>query len=73
MIQKKRHIAKTITYRLWSSTMSLLVIKFITGSWQIGALFSSMELIIKPLSYYFHERIWYKWIKYGVKKNECSE
>jgi len=32
-----------------------------------------MELIIKPLSYYFHERIWYKWIKYGVKKNECSE
>lgn len=73
MIQQKRHIAKTITYRLWSSTMSLLVIKFITGSWQIGALFSSMELIIKPLSYYFHERIWYKWIKYGVKKDECSE
>lgn len=73
MIQQKRHVAKTITYRLWSSTMSLLVIKFITGSWQIGALFSSMELIIKPLSYYFHERIWYKWIKYGVKKDECSE
>ena len=73
MIQQKRHIAKTITYRLWSSTVSLLVIKFITGSWQIGALFSGMELIIKPLSYYFHERIWYKWIKYGVKKNECGE
>lgn len=73
MIQQKRHIAKTITYRLWSSTMSLLVIKMITGSWQMGALFSTMELIIKPLSYYCHERIWYKWIKYGVKKDEQSE
>lgn len=73
MIQQKRHIAKTITYRLWSSTLGLLAIKIITGSWQMGAIFSIIELILKPLSYYLHERIWYKWIKYGVKKDECGE
>lgn len=37
-----------------------------TGSLKIGAAFGVVELIYKPLQYYIHERIWYKWIKYGV-------
>jgi uncharacterized membrane protein len=24
------------------------------------------ELIIKPIIYFFHERFWYKWVKYGI-------
>ncbi len=73
MIQQKRHIAKTITYRLLSSTLSLLVIKIMTNSWALGATFSIMELIIKPLTYYLHERAWYKWIKFGVKKDNAND
>jgi uncharacterized membrane protein len=26
-----------------------------------------VELIYKPIQYYLHERIWYKWIKFGLK------
>jgi uncharacterized membrane protein len=40
----------------------------ITGSIKIGAAFGFAELIWKPIQYYFHERIWYKWIKFGLKK-----
>ena len=25
-----------------------------------------VELIYKPLQYYIHERVWYKWIKFGL-------
>jgi len=28
------------------------------------------ELIIKPIIYFLHERIWYNWIKYGLKNKE---
>jgi uncharacterized membrane protein len=30
------------------------------------------ELIIKPVIYFIHERIWYKWIKFGLKKDNVS-
>jgi uncharacterized membrane protein len=41
---------------------------WISGSIQIGAAFGVAELVYKPIQYYIHARIWYKWIKYGLKK-----
>jgi uncharacterized membrane protein len=41
---------------------------WISGSIQIGAAFGAAELVYKPIQYYIHERIWYKWIKFGLKK-----
>ena len=26
------------------------------------------ELVLKPLIYFLHERFWYKYIKFGLKK-----
>jgi uncharacterized membrane protein len=26
------------------------------------------ELVLKPIIYFFHERFWYKYIKFGLKK-----
>jgi uncharacterized membrane protein len=40
----------------------------ISGSIKVGAAFGVAELIYKPIQYYLHERVWYKWIKYGLKK-----
>ena len=39
----------------------------ISGSVKVGAAFGIAELVYKPIQYYIHERIWYKWIKYGLK------
>lgn len=70
MVERKRHIAKTISYRILSSLIGFLVMWWISGSIKIGTAFSIAELVYKPIQYYVHERIWYKWIKYGIKNKK---
>jgi uncharacterized membrane protein len=67
MVNRKRHIAKTITYRIISTLIGFIIVYTLSGSLKIGASFSFMEIIYKPIQYYIHERVWYKWIKYGLK------
>jgi uncharacterized membrane protein len=70
IVEKKRHIAKTISYRVISSGIGFIVMYFATGSIKAGAIFSIAELVYKPLQYYIHERVCYKYIKYGLKKEQ---
>jgi uncharacterized membrane protein len=67
IVQKKRHLAKTISYRIVSTGIGFLIMYAISGSIKIGAAFGVAELVYKPLQYYIHERIWYRWVKYGLK------
>lgn len=67
-ISPKRHLAKTISYRIVSTGIGFVIMYGATGSIKIGAAFGIAELIYKPVQYYIHERIWYKYIKYGVEK-----
>jgi uncharacterized membrane protein len=68
IVQKKRHVAKTISYRVISTLIGFVIMWSISGSVKVGAAFSLAELVYKPIQYYIHERVWYKWIKYGLKK-----
>ena len=68
IVERKRHIAKTISYRILSTIIGFLLMWLISGSIKIGAAFGIAELVYKPIQYYLHERIWYKFIKYGIKK-----
>lgn len=67
IVERKRHIAKTISYRLLSSLIGFLLVWYFTGSIKLGTTFSVVELIYKPIQYYIHERVWYRWIRYGLK------
>jgi uncharacterized membrane protein len=67
IVEAKRHIAKTISYRIISSVIGFIIVCIISGSIEIGTAFSVVELLYKPIQYYIHERVWYKWIKYGLK------
>ena len=58
-INKRRHLAKTITWRIIASTDTLIIAWFLTGSWKIGGGIAIIEIITKMILYYFHERIWY--------------
>lgn len=69
MVQKRRHLAKTISYRIVSTTIGFLTMWVVTGSIKYGAAFGVAELVWKPIQYYVHERIWYKWIKFGLNKS----
>jgi uncharacterized membrane protein len=68
IVERKRHIVKTISYRAVSTLIGFLLMWLISGSIKVGAAFGIAELVYKPIQYYIHERIWYKWIKYGLKK-----
>ena len=67
-VDAKRHLAKTISYRLISTGIGFLIMWAASGSIKIGAAFGVVELLYKPIQYYVHERVWYKWIKFGLKK-----
>ena len=71
-VDKRRHIAKSITYRILSTLTGFLTIWWISGSIKVGTAFGVAELIYKPIQYYIHERVWYKWIKYGLKKDNVK-
>ena len=65
-VSKKRHIAKTISYRVISTAIGIVVVWVVSNSIEVGTAFGVAELIYKPIQYYIHERVWYKWIKYGL-------
>ncbi len=64
----KRHIAKSISYR-FIGTITTIILTVTAGlpiKW--AGMVGLGELIIKPIIYFLHERFWYKFIKYGLKK-----
>ena len=62
----KRHIAKTITWRLVGTIDTILLTWIITGNPLTGFKIGGVELISKMILYYAHEIIWYK-SKFGIK------
>jgi uncharacterized membrane protein len=73
IVQRKRHIAKTISYRVISTLIGFVIMWAVSGSIKVGAAFGIAELVYKPIQYYLHERIWYKWIKFGLKDNKTDK
>jgi uncharacterized membrane protein len=68
MVSYKRHALKTITWRIVGTIDTFLLSWLITGNIKIGATIGAVEVITKMVLYYFHERIWYHFSKYGIKK-----
>jgi uncharacterized membrane protein len=73
IVQRKRHIAKTISYRIISTLIGFVIMWIISGSIKVGAAFGIAELVYKPIQYYLHERVWYNWIKYGINKEKSHD
>lgn len=66
MVGYKRHIAKTITWRIIGTLDTMIISGIITGSWELGLAIGGIEVFTKMLLYFLHERAWYKFSKYGV-------
>jgi uncharacterized membrane protein len=63
----KRSITKALTYRFWQSANTFLISLVITGKIDMAAAIVSVEVVVKIVVYFFHERIWSK-IRWGFKK-----
>ena len=66
----KRHLAKTISYRILSTLIGFVIMWWATGDIKFGAAFGVVELLYKPIQYYTHERIWYRFIKFGLVEDK---
>ncbi len=64
---KKRHIAKTITWRIVGTIDTMILAWVISGNPMIGLKVGGAEVVTKMILYYLHERGWYK-IDYGIEQ-----
>ena len=66
MVERKRHLAKAMTYRVLGSAATAGIAFAATSSFEIGAAVGVADSVSKIVLYYIHERIWYR-IRWGVK------
>lgn len=59
-----RHIYKTISYRILGTTVTIVTAHLCGLSLKMSSLIGLGELIIKPLLYFLHERLWFKYFKF---------
>ena len=67
----KRHLAKTITWRIIGTIDTILLGWLITGSPFVGLKIGFLELLTKMTLYFLHERMWYK-INFGLPARESK-
>lgn len=56
----KRHLAKTISYRVMATIITIVTAFSLGFNLKISALIGVGEIVVKPVFYFLHERIWYK-------------
>jgi uncharacterized membrane protein len=59
----KRHILKTISYRILGTLITVIVAYSLGASLKVSSMLGVGELVLKPVIYFFHERVWYKYIR----------
>lgn len=65
----KRHILKSITWRLVGTIDTIILGWLMTGNLTIGLSIGGLELFTKMFLYYLHERVWYK-SNFGLKNRK---
>ena len=69
---KKRHLAKTVTWRFIGTIDTMLLAWFISGNPLTGLKIGFAEVITKMILYYFHERVWYK-MDFGLDQRKINQ
>ena len=65
----KRHILKTITWRVVGTIDTMILGWVISGDLKIGLTIGSFEVVTKMILYFLHERVWYK-LDFGINRDE---
>lgn len=58
MSKHKRAIIKAISWRLIGTFSTIVLFYIMTGNMSIGFSFGGIDITIKFILYYFHERLW---------------
>jgi uncharacterized membrane protein len=68
-VSHKRHLAKTITWRLIGTLDTICLAWLISGDPLLGLSVGGAEMFTKMFLYYLHERVWYL-SDFGIKRKE---
>ena len=68
-VSRKRHIAKTLTWRITATLTTIIIAWIISGDPSTGLAIGGIEFFAKMPIYYFHERAWYK-SNFGLKNRK---
>lgn len=69
---RKRHLGKTITWRLVGTMDTMILAWVISGNPLTGLKIGIAEVITKMVFYYIHERVWYR-IDYGLADRKWEQ
>jgi uncharacterized membrane protein len=69
----KRHIAKTISWRLIGTIDTIVLSWLISGDLSLGLQIGFLEVITKMILYYFHERLWFKSSMLNTNKRHLAK
>jgi uncharacterized membrane protein len=56
----QRTLAKSITWRVVATILTFLIAIILTGRLDLALSFSALDMILKFIGYYMHERAWDK-------------
>ena len=65
--QKRRSVIKTISWRFWATITTIALVFLFVGEVKIAFSIGGIEIILKMVLYFIHERVWNK-LKYGKKE-----
>jgi uncharacterized membrane protein len=71
MVERKRHLAKAVTYRFFGSCGTAVVAYAATGNITLGASIGVLDSVVKIGLYYIHERAWYR-IEWGTRSRSAE-
>jgi len=63
---EKRHLAKTLTWRILATSDTFLITWLITSEIKWAGTIASIEVITKMILYYVHERVWHRYSTLSV-------
>lgn len=68
-LSRRRHLAKTITWRIIGTIDTVLIGWIVTGDPWVGVKVGGVEMVTKMVLYYFHERAWFRYGMLGRKED----
>ena len=70
MVSYKRHLGKSISWRILGTLDTFILSWIVTGSYKTGLAIGGIEVFSKMVLYFIHERFWYKFSKFGINEKK---
>ena len=72
-IHIKRHLAKTFSYGIFDTIITFVFFYILTNNFLVSLYSGLIKMVITFLTYFSHEKIWHRWINYGIYQEKIKK